>query len=103
MYLSYYTHQSPLLSHKWKPYALAGASALGIVPWTLGVMYPTINKLLKKAEETAALANTDEVVEVGLGGETAHALVDKWGVLNLGRAALLTFAAALGTWTALDG
>jgi hypothetical protein len=44
----------------------------------------------------------DEIVEVGLGNETAHKLVDSWGMLNLGRAALLVVGSLVGTWTALN-
>jgi hypothetical protein len=100
-YLSYHAHQTPLLSHRWMGYAAAGACAIGIAPWTWAVMVPTNNKLLRKAEEAAVLGKTDEIVEIGLGGETAHALVDKWGMLNLGRGMLLSVAAVVGTWTTL--
>lgn len=32
---------------------------------------------------------------------TAHELVDRWGVLNLGRSLLMIASAAVGTWTAV--
>jgi len=41
---------------------------------------PTNNKLEAKEEETRMLEKTDEVVEIGLAGETAKVLVDRWGV-----------------------
>jgi len=41
-------------------------------------------------------------VEVGLGEETAHKLVDWWGVLNLGRAAMLVASGVVGVWTTLN-
>jgi hypothetical protein len=64
-------------------------------------MAPTNRKLIAKAEETSSLAITDEVVEVGLGGETAHKLVDDWATLNMGRSIMLGLAAVIGTWNAL--
>ena len=76
--------------------------AVGIVPYTLAVMLPTNKKLLAKVEETKTLGVRDELVEVGLGNETAHKLVDFWGVLNLGRAFMLAIGSVVGVWTALD-
>ena len=75
---------------------------MGIVPYTLLVMMDTNKKLLAKVDETKTLGIKDEVVEVGLGSETAHKLVDSWGMLNLGRAALLVIGSLVGTWTALN-
>lgn len=43
-----------------------------------------------------------EVVEMGKGGESVHALVDWWGVLNLGRSAMLVLGAAVGAWTVVN-
>ena len=62
----------------------------------------TNNKLLNKAEETSALKAEDKIVEVGLGGETAHQLVDNWATLNLGRSVMLAMAAMLSTWATLQ-
>lgn len=75
---------------------------MGIVPYTLIAMMPTNKKLLAKVDETKALGIKDEVVEAGLGNETAHKLVDSWGVLNLGRALMLIVGSLAGTWTALN-
>jgi len=83
-------------------YAVAGLLTVGIVPYTFAVMREVNGKLLRKVEETSALGFKDEVVEVGLGEETAHKLVDKWGMLNLGRAAMLMAGSLVGTWTALN-
>jgi hypothetical protein len=63
---------------------------------------PTNNKLMQKAEETSALQKGDEVVEVGLGEETAHKLVDNWGLFNVMRGFMFTGSAVLGLWTALS-
>ena len=65
-------------------------------------MMSTNNKLLNKAEETSALKAEDKIVEVGLGGESAHQLVDKWATLNLGRAIMLATAAVLSAWVTLQ-
>lgn len=73
---------------------------MGIIPYTLAVMVDTNKKLLAKVEETKTLGIKDEVVEVGLGNETAHKLVDSWGMLNLGRAVLLAVSSGVGVWTA---
>lgn len=73
-----------------------------IVPYTFVFMRGVNGKLIKKAEETATLGVKDKIVEVGLGGETAHALVDWWGMLNLGRGVMLGVAGVLGVWTVLN-
>lgn len=83
-------------------YVVSGLLTIGIVPWTMVVMAPTNKKLLDKAEETSSLAIDDKIVEVGLGGESAHQLVDKWATLNLGRSIMLAVAAVLATWTTLN-
>jgi len=86
----------------WKMYMLSGILALGIAPYTMLVIDPTNRKLKAKVEETKGLEVTDTLVEAGTaGGETAHVLVDRWGVLNLGRGAMLVASAIVGVWTAL--
>jgi hypothetical protein len=97
-----YSLPSPAAKFKLYGYIAAGALTVGIVPYTLLVMMDTNKKLLAKVEETKTLGVKDEVVEVGLGNETAHKLVDNWGVLNLGRAVLLITGSLVGTWTALN-
>jgi hypothetical protein len=97
-----YTLPSNAEKAKLYGYLAAGALTIGIIPYTVLVMLPTNKKLLAKVEETKALTVKDEVVEIGLGNETAHKLVDSWGVLNLGRAVLLTAGSLVGTWTALN-
>ena len=97
-----YTLPSDAQKAKLYGYLAAGALTIGIIPYTLLVMLPTNKKLLEKVDETKALTVKDEVVEVGLGNETAHKLVDSWGMLNLGRAVLLTAGSLVGAWTALN-
>jgi len=80
---------------------LAGVAMLGAGGYTGVVMGPTNNKLLRKAEELQSLEVGDEVVEVALGGETVHALVDNWATLNMGRAAIFLTSALAGTYAAL--
>lgn len=62
---------------------------------------PTNKKLMAKEEETRGMAVTDKVVETGLEEETAHALVDKWGMLNLGRSVLLGVGALVASFSSL--
>lgn len=81
---------------------MAGALAIGIVPYTLLFIKGTNIKLLEKVEETKSLGKLEEVTEVGLGNQSAHALVDWWGMLNLGRGMLVVASGVLGTWTALN-
>lgn len=72
-----------------------------IAPYTILLMTATNNKLLAKEQETRGLKKGDDIVEVGLGGESAHALVKYWGQLNFWRGMMLTASGVLGIWTAL--
>lgn len=102
-YLAYEAKRAPnALPHVWKMYAASALLCIGIIPYTLTAMASINKKLLNKAEETSALKAEDKIVEVGLGGETAHQLLDKWATLNLGRAIMLATAAVLSTWTTLQ-
>jgi len=83
-------------------YLASGVLSVGIIPFTFAVFMPTNNKLEAKEEETRMLEKTDEVVEIGLAGETAKVLVDRWGVLNLGRVGMLITASVVGIWTSLS-
>jgi len=91
-----------LQGNKALAYAVVGGLSVGIVPYTLLLMTPTNNKLLKKADEMRGLEKEDTVVEIGLAGENAHQLVDWWGVLNFGRGVMLSVAGVMGVWTALN-
>lgn len=102
-YLAYSEHTAAFPStRKAKAYAAAALLTTSIVPYTLLCMRSINGKLKKKKAETSSLKTTDEVVEAGLGNETAHALLDHWGVLNLGRSVLLAASGVLGVWTALN-
>lgn len=70
-----------------------------IVPYTFAFIVPTNKKLIAKEKETRELSVTDTVSEPD--GETAHALVDKWGMLNLGRSFLLGTGAFIGAYTSV--
>lgn len=58
---------------------------------------PTNKKLSAKLEESKA---TGYVVERE--DETAHQLVDTWGLLNLPRGLALLAGGVLGLWTAME-
>lgn len=61
-----------------------------IVPFTIFFIVPTNNKLFAKRDELAASSLEDKAVEKNVvGGETVHALIDKWATLNLARAMLV--------------
>lgn len=74
-----------------------------MVPYTVVFMKGTNDKLLMKEEETRGLNMMGEVEEKGVKkGESAHELVDWWGVLNLGRSAFLIAGAVVGAWTVVN-
>lgn len=94
-------------SHKpvWRLYALAGAAVLSIVPYTLVVMANVNRRLAAKAEEARELAATtatageeDNSLKMMFDRVSTKQLLDWWGVLNLGRAALPLVGAGLATW-----
>jgi hypothetical protein len=104
-YLAYRSHNSnpfsSSLSSSTTAYALSGLLTIGIVPVTIIVMAPTNKKLQRKEEETRSLQAGDEVVQVGLGEENAHVLIDRWATLNLGRVVMLVAASLVGIWTSV--
>lgn len=75
----------------WWPYLLAGALAIGIVPFTLGVMMPTNNALLGIARGTGQVASEMDV----------RALLLKWKNLNLVRSMLPLAGSIVGLWALL--
>lgn len=96
-------------------YLTAGLLALGIVPYTRLLMWDTNLELMKKGREMngSAWGATANSASKGKGKEIEHEereiavvteeqekgakyLVDHWGLLNLGRAALVGAAAVLG-------
>ena len=82
-------------------YLLAGGLCVGIVPYTLAVIMPTNRKLLKKVEDARELGVAEELLEVGAREEGAKYLVDHWGMLNLGRAAMVAAASVIGLFATL--
>ena len=66
-------------------------------------MMSTNNKLMQKVDSLASASLEDKAVEAGVAeGETTHALLDKWGTLNLARALIVGVAAVCAVWAALD-
>lgn len=104
-YLAYHSHASSLpsaiaISDKTWLYATAGLLAAGFVPYTIAVIAPTNGKLLGRADEME-LKKMDLKAE-SVGGESVHQLVDRWALLNLGRAGLVLGSGVLGLWTVLN-
>ena len=65
-------------------------------------MMPTNRKLLKKHDEMKGLDVGEKATEAGLAkGESTKELVDKWGLLNVGRGLFPLLGAVLGLWTTL--
>ncbi|KAK7951466.1 uncharacterized protein PG986_007194 [Apiospora aurea] len=83
--------------------AVAALAALSVMPWTLGLMMPINEKLLRKVDAAQSLgANEVEGREVGVKEEeTAHALVDRWALLNLYRGGAVLVSGCLGLYAAL--
>lgn len=79
-------------------YGIAAALCFVFVPYTLAVIGPTNRALFAKVDQLGARKLTEEVVEAGPQSESAKALVDRWGTLNLGRGVMLATAASLGLW-----
>ncbi|KAH8840749.1 hypothetical protein MCOR27_009062 [Pyricularia oryzae] len=84
-----------------KMYALAAALSVGIVPYTFLVMSRTNNKLRRRAELTKSMSITDESLESAEVRQGDKFLVDHWGVLNLGRTAMLAAAGLVGLYASL--
>lgn len=60
------------------------------MPFTFAFIVPTNKKLFAKRDQLAAASLEDKAVEVGVTQEeTVHALIDKWGTLNLARAVIV--------------
>jgi hypothetical protein len=87
---------------KFRSYIFAAIFSIAIIPYTLIALKDVNGKLLGRADEVDVLGG-EGVTEVGLKKEdTTRALLDKWGVLNLGRAASLAVATLIGTWATLN-
>ena len=62
-------------------------------------MKGTNDKLHSRASSLATTSLTDAAAEAGVAEEeTAHALVDKWATLNLGRSLLPLIGALCAAW-----
>jgi hypothetical protein len=78
-------------------YLLSAALCLGPVPYTKWLMAPTETRLEDKARQGVEMSLTDEVAEIRMEREeTVKYLVDHWGMLNLGRVAMVTGAGLVG-------
>ena len=100
-YLSYRLYGT--LNHpKAELYGLSALATFGIWPYTIvGMMY-TNRKLFKKHDEMKGLEVGEKATEVGLAkGESTKELVDKWGILNVGRGLFPLIGAVLGLWATL--
>ena len=65
-------------------------------------MMSTNRKLFKKYDEMKELDVGEKATEVGLTkGESTKELVDRWGMLNLGRGMFPLVGAVLGLWATL--
>lgn len=100
LFLGLRASSSPLSfsSHARWGYFGAGALTIAIVPYTLLFMLGTNGKLMEM-EKRVAVRGEASVVEGAVKVEeerSAKALVDWWGVLNLGRAVLLIGGAVCG-------
>ncbi|KAF2125645.1 hypothetical protein P153DRAFT_298963 [Dothidotthia symphoricarpi CBS 119687] len=99
-YLAYNRDRS---STPFKLNVTAAAFLASFVPFTFFFIVPTNEALFAKEEQLASASLTDKNVEEGVAeAETTHALIDKWGVVNLGRAALVAVASVCTVLAALD-
>lgn len=94
----------PLLHYKPFLYLLSASLTLSIVPYTIIFMRSNIAALERaghilssKAKSTEAEVENVKIAE----GRTTKQLLDQWGLLNLGRAALTGVGFALGVWGSL--
>ncbi|KAK0746376.1 hypothetical protein B0T18DRAFT_429349 [Schizothecium vesticola] len=80
-------------------YLTAGVLSFGIIPYTVAFMMATNRMLEARAERAERAGMLEEVVEEVLeeaDGVGSKFLVDRWGVLNLGRAVMVGVAAVVG-------
>jgi len=104
------TLRGSLLGRPGRAYAACAALCVGIVPYTVAVIMPTnrrifalvdrhaaaASELVLRSDHAALLTTTTAQEE-----KSAKQLVDWWGVLNLGRAAMLLAASGIGIWVSL--
>ncbi|KAI0012163.1 hypothetical protein F4779DRAFT_569668 [Xylariaceae sp. FL0662B] len=93
------------LPEKSRLYTLAAVLVLSISPYTYAFLMPINRKLSDKVQilgpgDTGA---RDVLIEEAAGGdETAHALLDKWGLLHLYRPAVAFLGGCIGLYAALS-
>jgi hypothetical protein len=74
-----------------------------IIPFTLLFIMPTNKKLIERMDALASTGLEDKAAEAGIAeAETTHALIDKWGVLNLARCVLIAAGSLCTIVAALD-
>lgn len=71
----------------WKPYVVAGALSLAIVPYTIVVMSPTNNALMAGAKGITTV-----------GWAEATELLARWRTLNFARSFFSLAGATVGLW-----
>ncbi|KAH6633714.1 hypothetical protein C7974DRAFT_177096 [Boeremia exigua] len=88
------------------PFKLNVAAAIlipGIVPFTFAFIVPLNKKLEARMRQLESTSLEDKAVEAGVAeAETTHALIDRWGVLNLARAGLIAAGVLCTVVAALD-
>ncbi|KAK1830342.1 hypothetical protein QBC39DRAFT_354232 [Podospora conica] len=77
------------------PYLAAGALSFGIIPYTVAFMMATNRMLEARAARAERVGMLEEVVEEAEGVGSKY-LVDRWGMLNLGRTVMVGVAAVVG-------
>jgi len=82
----------------------SSASLLGLlVPYTLLIAGPIVQKLDRKAESFSGASLEDTKLEEGIAQEeTVHGLVDQWALVNFGGALISGLGAVLATWAVVD-
>lgn len=108
-YLSYSHSHSPSISSSislsgdgtsdWVLYVLAGGLSFSILPWTLIMMMPTNNELLRRAKVAKEREGKGEVKEEE--DKESGKLIEKWDGLHFVRFWLPTLGAAVGLYAVL--
>ncbi|KAI9712989.1 MAG: hypothetical protein M1812_006737 [Candelaria pacifica] len=101
-YLAYKQYNAPLSTNhpRGEMFAIAAFLSAWIVLYTPAFMLSTNGKLLEAAEDMEGFAVGEEV-EAKEKKESTRQLVDKWGMLNLGRGAGPLVGALVGLWASL--
>ncbi|KAH9873283.1 hypothetical protein J1614_005681, partial [Plenodomus biglobosus] len=108
---AYAAYTQPRDSLQFKLNIAATVLIPSIVPFTYAFIVPTNNKLIAKKDEFASLSQKSRSAKAGMPGgwdeveadslETVHALIDRWGVLNLVRAGLVAGGSLCAVFAAL--